>query len=420
MKIDKLVVQTEHVKIQNNELIFSGKKAKELIEEFGSPLYLYCEDIIRKNCQRLKASVSYPNFIINYSIKANSNISLLRIISEESIHAGVISPGEIFTAMQAGYPGSDIFYVSNNASREEFLFASEHNVRTSVDSLSQLKLFGKTLPGKKVAVRINPGIGKGHHKKVVTGGKRTKFGVHLSQTEDIKRIAGKYDLQINELNMHIGSNFIDYTSYLEAAGVLLDLAMDFDELEYIDIGGGLGISYNDENLELDIETMGDALSRLFNDFAGKYGKNITFCIEPGRYPVAESGILLTKVCDRKDNQTRTFIGTDCGFNILMRPMVYGSYHEIINCNRIKGETELVDVCGNICESGDLLAEDRNVTVSRVNDTLAILDTGAYGYSMASTYNCRVRPAEVLLEKDGNIRLVRRRETLDDLVSNQVF
>jgi diaminopimelate decarboxylase len=420
MKIDKLVTQTEQVTIHKNELTFSGKKAEELIEEFGSPLYLYCEDIIRKNCQRLKAAVSYSDFIINYSIKANSNISLLQVIRNEGINAGVISPGEIFTALQAGYPGPDIFFVSNNAAQDEFLFASEHNVRISVDSLSQLELFGKTLPGKKVAVRINPGIGKGHHKKVVTGGDKTKFGVHLSQIQDIKHIAKKYDLQINELNMHIGSNFIDYGSYLEAAGVLLDLAMDFDGLEYIDIGGGLGISYNDENLELDIENMGKALSRLFNDFAGKYGKNITFCIEPGRYPVAESGILLTKVCDRKENPDRTFIGTDCGFNILMRPMAYDSYHEIVNCNRVKGQTELVDVCGNICESGDLLAEDRNVTISRVNDILAVLDAGAYGYSMASNYNCRVRPAEILLKRDGEIRLIRRRETLDDLVTNQVF
>ena len=154
--------------------------------------------------------------------------------------------------------------------------------------------------------------------------------------------------------------------------------------------------------------------------ADAYGKKISFFMEPGRFLVAESGVLLTKVCSRKQNEGTTYIGTDCGFNILMRPMAYGAYHEIVNCDRITGETELVDVCGNICETGDLLAEDREMTKSEVGDTLAVLDAGAYGYSMASTYNCRVRPAEILIEKEGKIRLIRRRETLDNLVVNQLY
>lgn len=420
MKVDKLVANTKYVEISDNEILFSGKKAGELVEEFGSPLYLYCEDIIRANCRLLKNAVTYPDFSVNYSIKANSNISLLKIIKEEGLCVDVMSPGELYVANLAGFTGDSIFFVSNNVDKEEFLYAAEKGVRISVDSLSQLEMFGRALSGNNVAVRINPGIGDGHHRKVITGGEKTKFGVHLSQIDDIKKVAKKYGLRINGLNMHIGSNFVDYSSYIDAANVLCDIAKEFDGLDFIDIGGGLGISYTDDSIHLDVAEMGNKLDCLFNEFADTYGKKISFFMEPGRFIVAESGVLLTTVCSRKQNAGTTYIGTDCGFNILMRPMAYGAYHEIVNCSKVTGETEVVDVCGNICETGDLLAEGRQMARSEVGDTLAVLDAGAYGFSMASTYNCRVRPAEVLLDKTGEMKLIRQRETLDDVVKNQVL
>lgn len=419
MRINSLVEKSKHIVIDGNELVFSGVSADELLKRYGSPLYLYSEEIIRRNCRKLKNAFTYPNFHINYSVKANTNLSILRIMREEGVRVDAMSPGEIFIEQTAGYQPNEIFFIPNNVSAEELLFAVERGIRTSVDSLDQLELFGRTAPGGKVAVRINPGVGAGHHQKVVTGGEKAKFGVELTHMNRIMEIAEKYGLTINGLNMHIGSNFLDYNSYLDAAGVLMETALKFEDLEFLDIGGGLGVSYKDDS-ELDVNGLGRELSRKFNDFSEEYGRDIDFLIEPGRFLVADAGLVLTSVHAVKNGSVRTFVGTDCGFNILMRPMAYGSYHEIVNCMNVTGEYQFVDICGNICESGDLLAEQRPMTETSVGDVLAVLDAGAYGYSMASNYNCRVRPAEVLLTEQGEFRLIRRRDNLNDLLLNQVL
>lgn len=420
MKVDKLISQSAQVSIIDNTLSVAGSSCPELVKKYGSPLYIYFEDIIRTQCRQLLQAVTYPGFYINYSMKANSNIALLKIIRDEGLHVDVMSPGELYAASLAGFSGDEIFFVANNVDEQEFLYAAKKGVRISIDSLSQLETLGSVLPGSKVAVRINPGIGDGHHEKVITGGEKTKFGVHLSQLDDLQRIAQKYHLIINGLNMHIGSNFVQYKSYVDATEVLCNLAQNFNDLEFVDIGGGLGINYRDDRTNLNIAQMGDVLDVIFNDFSSKYGKKIRFFMEPGRIIVAESGIILTKVCARKQNPPTTYIGTDCGFNVLMRPMAYGSYHEIINSSSVKGDTETVTICGNICESGDILAENRDLTRTEVNDILVVLDAGAYGYSMASNYNHRLRPAEVLITAQGEIKLIRQRDGLNDLIKNQII
>lgn len=268
-------------------------------------------------------------------------------------------------------------------------------------------------------VRINPGIGAGQHQKVITGGTKTKFGVDLTQLEDIKAVASRYDLHICGLNTHIGSNFLNCETYLQAATILCQVAEGFPELEYLDFGGGLGISYKGGGDRLDVIGMGRALKRICVDFSSRYGKPIRFLIEPGRYPVAESGLLLTTVTDLKRSPHRSFIGTDAGFNVFLRPSLYNAYHEIINCRNLEGVLEPFDVCGNICETGDVLAEGAPMPPTQVSDTLAILDVGAYGYAMASNYNSRPRPAEVLLQANGEFRLIRKRDRLEDLLENQL-
>lgn len=419
MKLKQLLTNTQLVKAENNTILFNGQRAKELVEQYGSPLYIYLEDVFRKSCQDMKHLVSYPEFKVSYAVKANNNISLLKIARAEGLCVDAISPGEIFLEQVAGFDASEIFFVSNNVDVSEFKFAMERGIQISVDSLAQLEMFGQNFPNNKVAVRINPGIGDGHHDKVITAGEKTKFGIHITQVEEIQKLAIKYNLHINGLNMHVGSNFINIDNFIAATEILLDKAKLFATLEFIDIGGGIGISYKDDQA-VDLVSLGSKLDELFHNFADEYNKMVTFCIEPGRYVCAPSGILLTTVQSIKTNPGRTFVGTDAGFNVLMRPMAYDSYHEIINCDNIHGEKSLVDICGNICETGDLLAQHRNLPVSSEGDVLAVLDAGAYGYAMASNYNARPRPAEVLLTVDGSVKLIRRRDSLADLLANQII
>ncbi|MGB3222880.1 MAG: diaminopimelate decarboxylase [Desulforhopalus sp.] len=418
-RIDSLPEKTGSLVINNNEILFLGQKATHLTKKFGSPLYIYCEDIIRTSCRKLKTVFHYPDFTLNYSVKSNSNVNILKIIHEEGFGIDTVSPAEIALGLKAGIPSNKILFISNNVSIEEFNFAVKNKVVVSVNSLGQLDLFGRHFPGEKIAIRINPGFGDGHHENVVTGGTKTKFGVELTQLEEIKEIAQHHALKICGLNVHIGSNFMDYRSYVAASKVILGVASHFKDLDFIDFGGGLGISYQEGDKVLDIEKMGMELRQLCDDFTEKYGKQLQFIMEPGRYLVAESGILLTTVNDIKENTYRSFIGTDTGFNILLRPTLYQAYHEIVNCRNVTGSTNPFDICGNICESGDLLAENWPMTHTEISDVLAILDVGAYGYSMASNYNSRPRPAEVLLQRNGKITQIRRRDRLGNLIENQL-
>lgn len=418
--LERVQMKDELIHINNNKLFFNNRSARDLVNEYDSPLYLYSEKILRDTCRSLKKMIMYPDVEINYSVKANTNLQILKLIREEGFHVDAVSPGEIFLEEKAGYLQNEIFFISNNASTEEFKFAVERNIMISVDSLSQLHKFGQLFPGKKIAVRINPGKGAGHHEKVITAGEKSKFGIPTEYIDEIHKIAKTHNLTITGLNMHIGSNYLESSTFLNAVSILLLSAFTFKNLDFIDIGGGFGIPYRPGEISLDILALGKELDTIFDNWTQKYGKQIRFFLEPGRYVVAQSGILLAQVESIKKNPTRTFIGTDAGFNVLTRPMTYGSYHEIINCNHVKGETNVVDISGNICESGDLFAHNRNITQTKENDVLAILDAGAYGYSMASNYNARLRPAEVLMRQDGTFILIRKRDTLEDLLLNQIF
>ncbi len=419
-KIDHLTEKTNLLSIQNNELLFAEQKANELTTKYGSPLYLYFEDIIRDSCRRLKTTFNHPDFLFNYSVKANSNINVLKIISEEGFGIDAVSLGEIALGLKAGIPPNKIFFISNNVSVEEFAFAVKNKVLVVINSLGQLDLFGRHFTGENLAIRINPGFGDGHHKNVITGGAKTKFGIELTHIKKIKEIAQRYSLKICGLNMHIGSNFMDYRSYVTASKILLDIADKFKDLSFIDFGGGLGVSYQDGNKMLDIERMSQDLHLLCDNFTQKYGKRLHFIMEPGRFLVAESGILLTTVNDVKRNTSCSFIGTDAGFNVLLRPTLYQAYHEIVNCRNVKGDTMPFNICGNICETGDILNKDMPMTYTKISDILAVLDVGAYGYSMASNYNSRPRPAEVLLQKTGRIAQIRKRDTIKNLLENQII
>ncbi len=405
------------------EKIYGGTNPARLIKEYGSPLYVYNETIFRQKCRDMANLVDYPNFKATYSIKANSNLRLLQIAKEEGLHADAMSPGEIYVLIKAGYVPEEIFYISNNVSAQEMMYAIDRGIMVSVDSLSQLELYGRINCGGKVAVRFNPGVGAGHHEKVVTGGKKSKFGINLDCADEVRKLLQQYNLKLAGINQHIGSLFMEGDAYLESVASMLEAVKEFNDLDFVDFGGGFGIPYRKQEGQepLELEQFGEKLSEVLNRFAYEYGKQLLFRIEPGRYVCAESGVLLGTVNAIKNNYQTKFIGTDIGFNVLKRPVMYDSHHDMEvyrNGVPVKDQTkEKVTVVGNICESGDILAKDRELPVLKEGDIIGVMDAGAYGYSMASNYNNRLRPAEVLIDMEGKAKLIRKRDTYEDLVRN---
>jgi diaminopimelate decarboxylase len=386
-------------------------------------LYVYNEDIFRERCRQMVGLVDYPHYKVTYSIKANSNLTLLKIAREEGMHADAMSPGEIYVLEKAGFKPCEIFYISNNVSEEEMKFAIDRGIDTSVDSLSQLEMFGRLNPGGKVAIRINPGIGAGHHAKVITGGKKTKFGINTEYLDQVKAILKKYNLTLKGINQHIGSLFMDGSKYLESVKNTLEIAKQFDTIEFVDFGGGFGIPYRKQEGQapLELKEFGQRLGDVLKEWVKEYGREILFRSEPGRYIVAESSVLLGTVHAIKENGETFYVGTDIGFNVLARPIMYDAHHELELYRNGKlvteGETITADVVGNICESGDILAKERTIFMPQEKDIIGVMDAGAYGYSMSSNYNNRLRPAEVLIRSDGSVQLIRRRDTLEDLIRN---
>ncbi len=400
---------------------YGNSNPSKLVEQYGSPLYVYNEAILRKCCRDMKNLVPVEGFTADYSIKANANLHILEIVREEGLDADAMSPGEIHVLLKAGFSPEQILFVCNNVSAEEMAFAVERGVTVSVDSLMQLETYGKRFPGTKVAVRFNTGYGAGHHEKVVTAGKKTKFGINDDKAGQVEALLKKYNLHLCGINQHIGSLFMEESAYVASCEALLDLAQRFEGLEFVDMGGGFGIPYRkqDGERQLELKPFADRIGNAIADFKARYGGGrMKFKTEPGRYVVAECCVLLGTVHSIKDNNEVAYVGTDLGFNVLQRPVMYDSHHdiEVYHGGKLTDEgRQTVTVVGNICESGDKLAVDRTLPFIRQGDLLGVMDAGAYGYSMASNYNNRLRPAELMIGLDGGDRLIRRRDTLEDLM-----
>lgn len=401
---------------------FGNSTPEKLAQEFGTPLYVYNEKILRARLTELMQLSNHDGFGVNYSVKANSNPSLLKIIREEGATVDAMSPGELAMDKLAGYDAGDILYISNNNDAAEMKTAIDAGCLVSVDSISQLELYGSLQPKSRIMVRLNPGIGAGHHSKVITGGSASKFGVSFRELPELLKILAKYELELVGLNQHIGSLFMTPDAYIEACGVLLQIAEKlpapvFHKLELLDFGGGFGIPYHkyENEARLDLK----AFSQTFNDLINHWAKSANyggqFLVEPGRYVVAECGVLLGTVTATKNNGSIRFVGTNIGFNVLMRPMLYDAWHDIEIYAPHRQQPEMKQtIVGNICESGDILAKDRTLPELSTGDLIGVLDAGAYGYSMASNYNLRYLPAEVLIGLNGEPRLIRRRQTASDL------
>ena len=404
---------------------FNGADPFELTDAFGSPLYVYNERILRQSCRDLINMCSYPKYVVRFSVKANSNLAILQIVREEGLLVDAMSLGEIYAELAAGFSNDDILYIPNNVSKEEMRYAIERDILISVDSVSQLEQYAALNPGGRVAVRFNPGIGIGYHENVITAGEKTKFGVNPEYIPDVLKIIRRFNLRLTGINQHAGSLFLERTQFLQSFDALFDIARQFEDLEFINLGGGFGIPYHkmEGQGRLSINDMGDSLTEMMARFAREYGKELTFMIEPGRYVTAESGLLLGTVHAVKHNGQDKYIGTDIGFNVLARPLLYDSHHDI-EVYRREGaqspEKESVNIVGNLCESGDILARNRLLPAILENDLLGVLDAGSYGHVMGSNYNNRLRPAEVLLREDKSVRLIRRRDTLEDLIKPYIM
>lgn len=410
----------------SDEISFFGDTTPaKLLEKWGSPLYVYNENMLRRRCRELMALSAHAGFGVNYSVKANANPVLLRIIREEGLVVDAMSPGELYLDKLAGFTPDQILYIANNISSDEMRHALDQGVLVSVDSLSQLETLGRLNRGGRVMVRFNPGIGAGHHQKVITAGKETKFGVTPDLLDEALAILKRHDMRLAGINHHIGSLFMEADGYIAAASVLLELAERLPAdvlrgLEIIDFGGGFGIPYHkyEGQPRLDMADLAEKLHALISGWSARTGYAGRFLVEPGRYVAAECGMILTGVNNVKYNGETCYVGTDVGFNVLARPAMYDSFHDLEiyagpagTADRAEKEQTIV---GNICESGDILAKKRLLPALHEGDILGILDAGAYGFSMSSSYTQRCRCAEVLIDAEGKARLIRRRETPEDL------
>lgn len=406
----------------NEVNFFEENNPEDIVAKYGTPVYVYNERILRKRIRNVAGVVKKFPYRANFSMKANSNLTILKIVLEEGLNADAMSIGEVKLLELAGFPADRIFFVPNNVSDEELQYAIDRNITVSLDSISQLERFGRLAPGSRCAVRINPGIGAGHSDSVVTAGKNTKFAVEEKDIPELLETAGKHNLKIVGINQHIGSLFMEPDPYLAAVTNLLRIAHKFNDLEFIDFGGGFGTPYHklSGEKEFDINLLTEGIEKLLGDFIAETGKQILFKSEPGRYVVADSSVLLGRVYATKVNYDKKYAGTDIGQNVLVRPTLYGSWHDVEVLRGGKpvlpsSGTEVVSVTGNICESGDIIAKERELPIIKEGDLVCVLDAGAYGYSMCSPYNSRPRPAEVMICEDGSVKCIRRAETFEDLI-----
>lgn len=426
-------LKNKDLEYKDGILHFAGVNTIKLAEKFGTPIYVINEQLIRKRYRALKETLDsmYKNNKIHFAMKANSSLSVLKILKSEGAGFDCSSKGEIFTCFQAGISPKDIIYTGNMFTNDDFKFAVENDVLINLDSLSQIKRLAKiydTLGKEKniISFRINPEFGAGHHVHTITAGKEIKFGILDNQVIEAYSKAKKFGFKKFGTHIHIGSGILDPQDFEKAfdkyMSIIMNLADTLDiQFEFVDFGGGLGIPYRPEQEPFDLEKYKKILTNKFKEIMEKGDMTkANLKVEPGRYLSAESSIILTQINTIKDNGYKLFAGVDAGFNILIRPTMYGSYHHIISCNQNSGRNELkYDIAGPICESGDILGKERILSELKEQDYLAVLDAGAYGFIMSSPYNSRPRPAEILIN-DGQSLLIREAETYNDLLKHQII
>ena len=391
----------------------------KISKKYKSPIYIYDGEKIENQYNRLKKAFSgIKKLKINYACKALSNISILNFIRKLGSGLDTVSIQEVELGIKSGYEPKNIIYTPNGVSIEEIEKVSKMGVQINIDNLSILEQFGTKFPKTPVCIRINPHIMAGGNNNISVGHIDSKFGVSVHQIPHVLRIVENTSMIINGVHMHTGSDILDIDVFIHAAEILFDTALKFKNLEFIDFGSGFKVPYKIGDIETNIEELGEKLSIRFNDFCKNYGKDIELAFEPGKFLVSSAGFFLTKVNAIKQTTSTIFAQVDSGFNHLIRPMFYGSHHDIINISNPNGKNRFYTVVGYICET-DTFANNRRISEISEGDILAFKNAGAYCFTMSSNYNSRYRPAEVLLYKN-NYHLIRKKENMTDILNNQIL
>ena len=394
------------------------KDLLSVVHTYGSPVYVYDANKISAQYERLtKAFAAVPSLRINYAMKALSNVSILKLMRKLGAGLDTVSIQEVKLGLHTGFAPEQIIFTPNGVSMEEIEEAASLGVQLNIDNLSILEQFGSKHPQIPVCIRINPHVMAGGNSKISVGHIDSKFGISIHQIPHILRIVENTKMHINGIHMHTGSDILDIDVFLYAAEILFDAAKHFRELKFIDFGSGFKVPYKEGDIQTDIEELGEKLSQRFLEFCKLYGRDLTLAFEPGKFLVSEAGFFLVKVNVVKQTTSTVFAGIDSGFNHLIRPMFYGATHFIENISNPEGKKRFYSVVGYICET-DTFASNRQIAEISEGDILCFRNAGAYCYTMASNYNSRPRPAEVLWI-DGQAKLIRKAETLEDLLRNQV-
>jgi diaminopimelate decarboxylase len=390
-----------------------------IANDYGSPVYVYDAHKMEAQYKRLTAAFSKVKHLkVNYAAKALTNISVLKFINHLGAGLDTVSIQEVQLGLHAGFEAKNIIYTPNGVSLEEIEKVANLGVQINIDNLSILEQFGTKHPKVPVCIRINPHIMAGGNTNISVGHIDSKFGISIHQTPLLLRIVENTNMTINGIHMHTGSDILDIDVFIQASEILFDVARQFDTLEFIDFGSGFKVPYKENDIETNIEELGKKLTQRFQTFCKNYGKNLTLAFEPGKFLVSESGYFLAKVNAIKQTTSTVFAQIDSGFNHLIRPMLYGAQQDIINISNSEGKQRFYSVVGYICET-DTFANNRRINEITEGDILAFKNAGAYCFMMASNYNSRYRPAEVLWYNE-TAHLIRKREVFEDLTKNQIL
>lgn len=406
------------MEIQNDQYVLSGGISPlDLCEQFDAPLYVYDSAIIERQYKRITSAFGVKQLKINYACKALTNINILKLMRQMGSGLDTVSIQELKLGIMAGFEPQDIIFTPNCVSMKEIEMAMAYGVKLNIDNLSILEDFGHKYPDYPVCIRINPHIMAGGNAKISVGHIDSKFGISFHQLPHVMRIVESTNMRVEGIHMHTGSDIMDVEIFLNGAEILLNVAKEFPDLKYIDFGSGFKVPYKPNDISTDIEDLGTQITARFNEFCKEYGRDLTLMFEPGKFLVSEAGYFFVKVNVIKQTISNLFAGVDSGQNHLIRPMFYDAYHKIINVSRPVGKSRIYTVVGYICET-DNFGINRKLTEIQEGDILGFYNAGAYCFSMASNYNSRFRPAEVLVHQ-GKAHLIRERETMDDLLRKQV-
>lgn len=395
-----------------------GLPVEELAALAGTPVYVYDTAVMDRQVDRLRAAFKTVPLRLLYACKALTNINVLRHMRSLGCGLDAVSIQEVEIGLRAGFHPSEVLFTPNMVAYAEYQRAAELGVTINIDSLSVLEHFGHDFGGRiPVCIRFNPHIMAGGNERISTGHIDSKFGISIHQLRHVERVIATTGLQVNGLHMHTGSDILDAEVFLQGAELILEIAASFPNISFLDLGSGFKVPYKPDDIGTDIEDLGAQLTERLTRFNAQRERPVEVWFEPGKFLVSEAGVLLVRVDQVKHTTATVFAGVDSGFNHLIRPMLYGAYHGMVNASSPNGKPRIYTVAGYICET-DTFAWDRKLPEVHEGDLLAVLNAGAYGYSMASNYNSRPRPAEILVHK-GRPHVIRRRETLDDLLATQI-